>query len=91
MEALQYSRQLSKNPEEMMQLLWAVVAKDRKTRYPDLFNPVVWQQLELRLARVMSRSENYLSQMYDFYPLIIRPIHFILCCTYLVDEVNLTF
>lgn len=64
MEALQYSRQLSKNPEEMMQLLWAVVAKDRKTRYPDLFNPIVWQQLELRLARVMSRSENYLSQMY---------------------------
>lgn len=63
MEALQYGRQLSKNPEEMMQLLWAVVTKDRKTRYPELFNPVVWQQLELRLARVMSRSENYLSQM----------------------------
>ncbi|VDP16093.1 unnamed protein product [Onchocerca flexuosa] len=65
MEALQYSRQLSKNPEEMMHLLWAVVAKDRKTRYPDLFNPVVWQQLELRLARVMSRSENYLSQILE--------------------------
>lgn len=66
MEALQYSRQLSKDPEETMQLLWAVVAKDRKTRYPDLFNPVVWQQLELRLARVMSRSDNYLSQMYVY-------------------------
>lgn len=64
MEALQYSHHLSKNPDEMIQLLWAIVAKDRKTRYPDLFNPVVWQQLELRLARVMSRSENYLSQMY---------------------------
>ncbi|VBB33731.1 unnamed protein product [Acanthocheilonema viteae] len=65
MEALQYSRNLSKNPEELMQLLWAAVAKDRKTRYPDLFNPVVWQQLELRLARVMSRSENYLSQILE--------------------------
>ncbi|KAK6111496.1 RING-type zinc-finger family protein [Brugia pahangi] len=65
MEALQYSHHLSKNPDEMIQLLWAIVAKDRKTRYPDLFNPVVWQQLELRLARVMSRSENYLSQILE--------------------------
>lgn len=64
MEALQYSNQLVKRPEELTNLMWALVAKDRENRYPELFNPIVWQQLELRLARVLSRSEDHLSQMF---------------------------
>lgn len=64
MKALEYGRQLSKRTKEVTSLMWSVVVKDREKRYPDFFNPAVWKQLELRLARVLSRSENYLSQMF---------------------------
>uniref|UniRef100_F1KT65 Protein RMD5 A n=1 Tax=Ascaris suum TaxID=6253 RepID=F1KT65_ASCSU len=65
MKALEYGRQLSKRTKEVTSLMWSVVVKDREKRYPDFFNPAVWKQLELRLARVLSRSENYLSQILE--------------------------
>ncbi|VDN26869.1 unnamed protein product [Gongylonema pulchrum] len=63
MEALQYSRNLTKCPDELMELMWALVRKDRKQRYPKLFNATTWQQLELRLAQILSRSETHLSEI----------------------------
>ncbi|KHN71234.1 Protein RMD5 -like protein A [Toxocara canis] len=65
MKALEYGRQLSKRTREVTSLMWSVVVKDREKRYPNLFNPAVWKQLELRLARVLSRSENHLSQILE--------------------------
>ncbi|VDN02836.1 unnamed protein product [Thelazia callipaeda] len=65
MEALEYSRQLTKHPDELRQLLWLIVARDRKERCPDLFDPILLEQIEVRLARVMSKSENYLSQILE--------------------------
>ena len=65
-EAVEYSRQMAKaanRTSEVGPLMWAMVQKEPEKRYPHLFNPTVWHQLELRIARVLSRSDNYLHQM----------------------------
>lgn len=69
LEALRYSRQFSSRTEVLASLMWSVVVKDREERYPEFFNPVVWQQLELRLARALSHTENHLSLMLAAYKL----------------------
>lgn len=76
MKALEYSRQLASRAEEVGPLMWAMVVKDPEKRYPQLFNPAVWHQLELRLAKVLSHSDNYLNQMLVTFHLPLNE-----CCT----------
>ncbi|MFH4975188.1 hypothetical protein AB6A40_001897 [Gnathostoma spinigerum] len=64
-KALEYGRQMVKHPKELSTLMWAVVAKNPEKRYPELFNPSVWKQLELRLAKVISKSEDHLNQILE--------------------------
>uniref|UniRef100_A0A0N5AV19 LisH domain-containing protein n=1 Tax=Syphacia muris TaxID=451379 RepID=A0A0N5AV19_9BILA len=64
-KALEYTRQLANRADEVGSLMWAMVVKDPEKRYPQLFNQSVWHQLELRLARVLSQSDNYLNQILE--------------------------